>query len=280
MQLLPPSMPEFCDVAVPVPLHMVLTYRVPDGPRPIVGSRVIVPFRRQRLSGVITELHDRAPKVTAKTVLQVLDETPVLSEELLWLGKWISDYYLAPVGEVFRSMLPLNAEFRRSIVYRITEDGHMALHEASTAGSSSRSKKNPEEQDTEYRVLNYLAMRDDARAGTLRSATGVSRALLEGMVRKKWIEREDVSHVADATRTRQVAVLSGPPLHDQVNVAAGVHARPPNMPEESSQPKLNCSQRLVIDALTTAGGKLNVEVLRELGVPRSTLATLVKRGLV
>jgi primosomal protein N' (replication factor Y) (superfamily II helicase) len=273
-------MPEFCDVALPVPLHMVLTYRVPDGTSPIVGSRVIVPFRRQRLSGVIIELHDRAPKVTAKTVLQVLDETPVLSEELLWLGKWISDYYLAPVGEVFRSMLPLNAEFRRSIVYRITEDGHMALHEASTAGSSSRSKKNPEEQDTEYRVLNYLAMRDDARAGTLRSATGVSRALLEGMVRKKWIEREDVSHVADATRTRQVAVLSGPPLHDQVNVAAGVHARPPNMPEESSQPKLNCSQRLVIDALTTAGGKLNVEVLRELDVPRSTLATLVRRGLV
>ena len=268
-------MPEFCDVAVPVPLHMVLTYRVPDGTSPIVGSRVIVPFRRQRLSGVITELHDRAPKVTAKTVLQVLDETPVLSEELLWLGKWISDYYLAPVGEVFRSMLPLNAEFRRSIVYRITEDGHMALHEASTAGSSSRSKKNPEEQDTEYRVLNYLAMRDDARAGTLRSATGVSRALLEGMVRKKWIEREDVSHVADATRTRQVAVLSGPPLHDQVNVAAGVKA-----PEAPLQSRLNANQRLILGALTTAGGKLELKTLRELDVPRSTLATLVRCGFV
>jgi primosomal protein N' (replication factor Y) len=272
-------MPEFCDVAVPVPLHMVLTYRVPEGGSAAVGSRVIVPFRRQRLPGVVTELHDRAPKVTAKTVLEVLEEAPALSEELLRLGKWISDYYLAPVGEVFRSMLPLNAEFRHAIVYRITEEGHTALHLAGSGGSSSRSKKNPEEQDTEYRALNYLSLRDEAREGTLRSAVGISPALLAGMVRKKWIEREDVSHVTDAKRTRQAAVLRNP-LRDLVNVEAGVHARPTSTLESPSPPKLNSNQRLIIDALTTAGGKLDVETLRELDVPRSTLATLIKRGLV
>jgi primosomal protein N' (replication factor Y) len=266
-------MPEFCDVAVPVPLHMVLTYRVPHGAAPAVGSRVIVPFRQQRMSGVVTELHDRAPKVAAKTVLEILGETPALSEELLQLGKWISDYYLAPIGEVFRSMLPLNAEFRRAIVYRITEEGHMALHLAGTAGSSARSRKKPEEQDAEYRALNYLAMRDEAREGTLRSAAGISRALLAGMLGKKWIEREDISHVTDAKRTRQVAVLR----HEQCD---DLCSRPANTSDESSQPKLNSNQRLIIDALNTAGGKLDVEILRELDVPRSTLATLVKRGLV
>jgi primosomal protein N' (replication factor Y) (superfamily II helicase) len=257
-------MPEFCDVAVPVPLHMVLTYRLPDGANAAVGSRVIVPFRRQRLAGVVTELHDRVPKVTIKTVLEILDETPALPEELLRLGKWISDYYLAPIGEVFRSMLPLNAEFRRAIVYRISEEGHMALHLAGSEGSSSRSRKNPDEQDAEYRALNYLAMRDETREGTLRSATAVSRALLAGMVRKKWIDREDVSHMTDAARTRQIVVLSN---------------RPTNTLGSSSQ-KLNSNQRLIIDALTTADGKIDVETLRELNVPRSTLATLVKRGLV
>jgi primosomal protein N' (replication factor Y) (superfamily II helicase) len=258
-------MPEFCDVAVPVPLHMVLTYRMPEGASAAVGSRVIVPFRRQRLPGVVTELHDRAPKVTAKTVLEVLEETPALSEELLRLGKWLSDYYLAPVGEVFRSMLPLNAEFRHAIVYRITEEGHAVLHLAGSEGSSLRSKKNPEDQDTEYRALNHLAMRDEVREGTLRSATGIAPALLAGMVRKKWIEREDISHVTDATRTRQVAVLSN---------------RPTSTVEGPSQPKLNSNQRLIIDALATAGGKLGVETLRELDVPRSTLATLVRRRVV
>jgi primosomal protein N' (replication factor Y) (superfamily II helicase) len=258
-------MPEFCDVAVPVPLHMVLTYRMPEGASAAVGSRVIVPFRRQRLPGVVTELHDRAPKVTAKNILEVLEHIPALSEELLRLGKWISDYYLAPVGEVFRTMLPLNAEFRRAIVYRITEEGHTALHLAGSEGSSLRSKKNPEDQDTEYRALNHLAMRDEVREGTLRSATGIAPALLAGMVRKKWIEREDISHVTDATRTRQVAVLSN---------------RPTSTVEGPSQPKLNSNQRLIIDALATAGGKLGVETLRELDVPRSTLATLVRRRVV
>jgi len=258
-------MPEFCDVAVPVPLHMVLTYRVPEGAVPISGSRVIVPFRGQRLAGVVTELHDRAPKVSTKTVLEVLDETPALTTELLRLGKWISEYYLAPVGEVFRSMLPLNAEFRRAIVYRITEEGHMALHLAGSGGSSTRSKKNPEEQDAEYRALNYLAIRDEAREEGLRSATRISPSLLAGMVRKKWIAREDVSHAADASRTRQVAVLKG-----SWNGAGS----------RDSGPKLNSNQRLIIDALTAADGKLDTETLRALDVPRSTLSTLVKRGLI
>src|ERR1700756_5037623 len=61
------SMPAFCDVALPVPLNMVFTYRI--GERlPIAGGRVLVPFRNERLWGVVTSLHDRAPSMAAKTV--------------------------------------------------------------------------------------------------------------------------------------------------------------------------------------------------------------------
>ena len=130
-------MPEFCDVVLPVPLDTAFTYRIPDGMRPVVGGRVLVPFRQQRMSGVVTALHDRAPKVQIKNVLTVLDTSPVLDDQLLRLGKWIADYYLAPLGEVFRTMLPLAAEFKRAIGYRITNDGQMALHLAGMAGSSA-----------------------------------------------------------------------------------------------------------------------------------------------
>src|SRR5271169_36676 len=116
-------MPEFCDVALPVPLDMAFTYRIPADAAPVVGGRVLVPFRQQRMSGIVVELHDRKPSVTAKNIISVLDPAPVLDEQLLRLGRWIADYYLAPIGEVFRTMLPLNAEFKRSIGYRITEDG-------------------------------------------------------------------------------------------------------------------------------------------------------------
>jgi primosomal protein N' (replication factor Y) len=267
-------MPAFCDVALAVPLDMAFTYAIPAGMEPVVGGRVLVPFRQQRLSGIVVDLHDRAPQaknsavnstihstVNIKKVIEVLDQTPVLDEQLLKLGKWIADYYLAPVGEVFRTMLPLAAEFKRAVAYGITDAGHMALHLAGTSGSPARSKRTPQQQLVEFRVLDYLAEREGVREASLRAATKVSKPLLEGMVRKKWIVREDVSAVRDATRTVKVAGLVG------VEAARGLL-------------KLNENQKIIIDALAAAGGKVAVESLRGLDVPRSTLGTLVRRGLV
>src|ERR1700739_1222965 len=150
-------MPEFCDVALPVPLDMLFTYRVPADSVPVVGGRVLVPFRQQRMTGIVVELHNRKPSITTKNLLSVLDTTPVLDDSLLRLGRWISHYYLAPIGEVFRTMLPLMAEFKRAIGYQITEQGHMALHLAGMSGSSARSRRTPEEQAAEVRVLDHLA---------------------------------------------------------------------------------------------------------------------------
>ena len=123
------------------------------------------------------------------------------------LGRWIAQYYIAPVGEVFRTMLPLSAEFRRVLGYRITDKGIDALHAASTSGSSLRSRKEPEHQMLEYAVLNRLADGEITREATLRSTSGASRAVLQTLLRKKWIAREDLSDVRDASRTVQIATL-------------------------------------------------------------------------
>jgi len=295
-------MPEFCDVALAVPLDMVFTYRVSAEAAPVVGGRVLVPFRQQRMTGVVVELHDRKPAVKTKLILAVLDVSPVLDDELLRLARWIAGYYLAPLGEVFRTMLPLTAEFKRAVAYRIATDGHKALHQAGLSGSSARSRRTPEEQATEFRVLDYLAAvqnetnhtadaagnvptppsedgfgKDTAsvvpsqrvnsrapapeeparvRESTLRSATGVSKLILGGMVRKKWLVREDVSAVQDATRTVKIAIL------------------------KSAEGRLNENQRELVDTLAASGGRVAVEALQSLDVPRTTLNTLTKRGLV
>src|SRR5271170_3334650 len=232
-------MPEFCDVALPVPLDMAFTYRVPADTAPIVGGRVLVPFRQQRMTGIVVELHDREPSVKTKTILSVLDVAPVLDAQLLRLGRWIADYYLAPLGEVFRTMLPLNAEFKRAVAYRITQGGQLALHLAGMSGSSARSRRPPEEQAAEFRVLDYLAAQEpspgesiSARDETLRSATRVSKMILGGMLRKKWLVREDVSAVRDATRTVKIALL------------------------KSADGKLNDNQRLLVDTIAAAGGRV------------------------
>jgi primosomal protein N' (replication factor Y) (superfamily II helicase) len=251
-------MSEFCDVALPLPLDMAFTYRVPPEAMPVVGGRVLVPFRQQRMSGVVVELHDRKPSVTTKNVLSVLDATPVLDDQLLRLGRWIAAYYLAPLGEVFRSMLPLMAEFKRVVGYRISEQGRMALHIASTSGSSRRSQRTPEDQAKEFQALDYLigAEGELVREGTLRSSVGVSRSALESMIRKKWILREDISAAQDATPTAKVAVL------------------------KSAEGKLNDNQRTLIETLSASGGRIPIETLRSLDIPRTTLGTLVKRGLI
>jgi primosomal protein N' (replication factor Y) len=249
-------MPDFCDVALPLPLDTAFTYRLQGGMQPVVGGRVLVPFRQQRMSGIVTALHDRAPNVQAKHVVSVLDLAPVLDEQLVQLGKWIADYYLAPLGEVFRSMLPLAAEFKRTVGYRMSNQGQMALHLAGTAGSSARSRKTPDEQLGEYRVLDYLSERETVREETLRAATRVSKSVLSGMVRKKWIVREDLSDARDATRIMKVAVL------------------------KAAQGKLNSNQQALLETLAAAGGRLAVETLQTSDVPRTTLGTLVKRGLV
>ncbi len=249
-------MPEFSDIALPVPLDQAFTYRIPEGLEPQVGARVLVPFRQQRMSGIVIELHDRKPSVQTKNVISVLDASPVLDAQLLKLGKWIADYYLAPLGEVFRTMLPLAAEFKRVVVYRITDEGQMALHLAGMSGSSARSRKTPADQMAEFRVLDYLTERETVRDASLRSATHASADVITGMIRKKWIAREDLSDAADGSHTVKIAVL------------------------KSAVGKLNANQKLLLDTLAAAGGRVAVEILQSLEVPRTTLATLVKRGLV
>ena len=251
-------MPEFCDVAVPVPLDMAFTYRVPDSAVPVVGGRVLVPFRQKRMMGVVVEIHDRKPKVAAKSILDIIDPTPVLDEQLLRLGRWIADYYLAPIGEVYRTMLPLTAEFKRWVGYQITEAGQKALHLAGTSGSSARSRRTPEEQAVEFRVLDYLEGVDGeiVREEALRSATRVSKSILSAMVRKKWLTRPDLSAQQDAKRTIKVVIL------------------------KSAEGKLNANQQMLIDTLAATGGRVPVETMHSLAVPRTTLGTLVRRGLV
>ncbi|HTC92683.1 MAG TPA: primosomal protein N' [Terriglobales bacterium] len=249
---------KFCDVAVPLPLEGVFTYRTgSNGIEPVVGGRVLVPFRNERLAGVVTKLHDTPPSVETKVVINVLDQQPMLDADLLRLGEWISQYYLAPIGEVLRSMLPLAADVKRVHFYRITDLGREVLFKSATAGSSLRAKKTHEEQMEELRVLDYLANRDSASQGSLRAAIGGSRSVLASLLRKKWIIREDASSIRDSRRLQKVATLKPQPI---------VRATP--------------QQKKIIEALEQNGGRMPLEDLWSAGASRSALQTLVKNGVV
>jgi primosomal protein N' (replication factor Y) len=116
----------FCNVALPVPLRTTFTYAVPEALRAQMqaGSRVLVPFRKKSLVGVVVEMAAAAPGGTQiREISKLLDLIPALTPKLIELGQWIAGYYLAPIGEVFRAMLPPVTEIslKRQIV--LTEAG-------------------------------------------------------------------------------------------------------------------------------------------------------------
>jgi len=166
----------------------------------------------------------------------------------------------------------LSAEFKRSVAYRITDAGRMALHLAGMSGSPARSKRTPEQQLVEFRVLDFLAERDDVREGNLRGATRAGKALLAG-----WCGRSGLG--ARMCRRRGCGATG------EGRGAAGAEERAeasPPLDERVARPhtKLNENQRTLIETLAASGGRLPVEALRGLDVPRTTLGTLVRRGLI
>lgn len=98
-------------VAVPSPLRRLFDYLQPDAEQefaPIVGARVVVPFGRQTLVGIIVEITNLSTFTLAqlKPVIKVLDAEPLFPEKLRELFLWASTYYQYPLGLLYESALP------------------------------------------------------------------------------------------------------------------------------------------------------------------------------
>ena len=175
----------FCNVALPVPLRTVFTYAVPELLRKTVqtGSRVLVPFRNKSIVGVVTELTDTAPQGTKiREITKVLDVRPALTPKLIELAHWIAGYYLAPVGEVFRSMLPPVTEMRLQRQILLTESGREAV--ASLSGGELTHGLTRKEVE----FLAKLAAKKDSLPLAAAVKLGVDTAALERLRRQGLIE--------------------------------------------------------------------------------------------
>ena len=144
---------QYCQVALPVPLRSTFTYAVPESlqEEDLIGRRVVVPFRNRPMVGVVLAVANRAPGVKrVKEVASLLDSIPALTPELIELGNWISRYYLAPVGEVFRSMLPPEIELRHDREYRLTAAGRVYLLELGAT------EEKTDTESAEFALLKFM----------------------------------------------------------------------------------------------------------------------------
>ena len=136
------KMIRYADLILPVPLQGLFTYAVPEGMNVGVGMRVLVTFGRSKTYlGIVARIHDVKPEgYQVKPITQVMDQEPIVTEQQLKLWQWISDYYLSPIGEVYKAALPagLKAEdgykaktetyIRLTEQYRNTTALHIALN--------------------------------------------------------------------------------------------------------------------------------------------------------
>ncbi|HXM97098.1 MAG TPA: primosomal protein N' [Candidatus Dormibacteraeota bacterium] len=198
----------FCNVALPVPLRTTFTYAVPEELRQSVqpGGRVLVPFRRKSMVGVVVEMTARAPEFLVKgtkirEVSKSLDLIPALSPTLIKLGKWISEYYLAPVGEVFRAMLPPVTEFKSQRQIFLTDSGRAFLE--ALGPNPLLSEGNAEE----ISLLKKLSEKSLSTSAVIK--LGVSATALQRWQRRGFVEVRE-STMARKHRTQLVIAWKEP----------------------------------------------------------------------
>jgi primosomal protein N' (replication factor Y) (superfamily II helicase) len=204
----PPS--PVCRVALDTPLRRLFDYLPPpaaDGAAaPAPGTRVRVPFGRQRLTGVLMELaaSSELPAERLKPILEVLDPVPALDRAALALLTWAAGYYHHPIGEVVAGALPRALRLGAPLAaleerWAATPEGRAAL----AAGEPRRAAR-------QRALLQLLAARESASAGELDARCGPWRAAARTLLARGWLARARVAAAASAPGTRLRA--TGPAL--------------------------------------------------------------------
>ena len=111
---------------MPLPLPHTLHYRLPERLRQhaVAGSRVRVQVGKRRVVGIVVAVNDRAPEgIELRDVDDLLDQRPVLTAELMRLGAFIADYYMSPIGETLRALVPARLPASGAARVRLTKRG-------------------------------------------------------------------------------------------------------------------------------------------------------------
>lgn len=152
---------KFAEIIVPLPLAQSYTYSVPDEMAHAlqVGMRVIVHFgARQFYTGIILEIHDRKPDYDKiKPISAILDDKPTLLPSQLQLWQFISSYYQASFGDIYKAALPsalkIETETTVSLIAEmVTEYSDYSTPETAVINILSDGKEHPITDFSTYRL--------------------------------------------------------------------------------------------------------------------------------
>ncbi|MFT4862194.1 MAG: primosomal protein N' (replication factor Y) [Pseudohongiellaceae bacterium] len=207
------ELPPIYRIAVPSPLRRLFDYLAPPNiTEPIaLGSRVLIPFGRRQLVGVVaaTASHSEFPLAKLKQILLLLDEQPLLPKALLDALVWAADYYQHPLGEVFASALPaklrsLQTDKKPALLWELADS--VTLDEGQNSlGQATRKKQ----------LLKFIAENQPVPSRLVQDA-GFATSLLNQLAAKTLISSQIAQTIPPqefaATNTLAAEPL---PLNDQ-----------------------------------------------------------------
>jgi len=122
------TMKEIVEVAVGLPVSKTFHYRIPDKMKGSlqVGMRVLVPFKGRKVTGFVLDLLDHPPQGIEEKLREVddlLDDVPLIDPQWLRFCRWISTYYLYPLGEVIKTGLPPGLNLKSELILGLTQEG-------------------------------------------------------------------------------------------------------------------------------------------------------------
>ena len=205
----------FVEVALPVPLASLFTYRLPVGREAPAGTRVRVQFGARKLVGVVFGPADAAQAARHKTreVEQILDLEPLLGEPELALARWLADYWFAPPGEAIALLLPPRmAEGADSPPPRQTLNVSLPAQLDSELSSSEPDTTLPKavKGAKQIAVMTWLTQHRAASADTVRQATGASLATLRRLADRGLLVISEERRFRDPLGGAELAALRTP----------------------------------------------------------------------
>jgi len=120
----------FLEVAVALPVQGTFTYRDPrPGAAAPIGAQVVVPFGARTVTGFVVARAAAATagEAAARDIEEVVAGEPAFDEAMIGFGRWVADYYQAPLGEVLRAALPQGEQASATRAVRLTAPGRQAL---------------------------------------------------------------------------------------------------------------------------------------------------------
>jgi primosomal protein N' (replication factor Y) len=250
---------EFAEVAVPVAVRKTFAYSVPPSLRHRLqaGARVLVPFFRKLLPGIVVAVSSERPvgDFKLKSIHELLDETPLLRPDLIATALWIADYYFTFPGEVLRILFPAGSHASGIQRVRLTVRAKALL----TGGL-----RPPGLHRQENAVLEILDKQGAVSLKELAAFPNLGNA-------RRWVDSLSAANLVEVEVERAKPRIG---IKEQLGIRA---LRPP----EGARVNLPSAQRRLYELLEPDGPALPLRaVLRKAVAAPSSARSLQARGLV